>query len=214
MVLQVGVVLSFFISNKKRKKKNKEKKNNSPLKWQNLSVEESRADMVKPLCLKDIYKTHIYSNREWHSSCCISLKIQIDLDIDVSYEDNQTSSPMDISTASTCLLSRLCALQGRAQHDPLIRAPAAPTRSPGSPRCASHQLCQHMACSQGRQFIITWCRLQMATSLVPMRSHPLQSVGSPLSCHGDVWSLRTPPRTWSGEVLSKVSYIKGVERQN
>lgn len=46
---------------------------------------------------------------------------------------------MDISTASTCLLSRLCALQGRAQHDPLLRAPAAPTRSPGSPRCASHQ---------------------------------------------------------------------------
>lgn len=92
--------------------------------------------MVKALCLKDIYKTHIYSNREWHSSCCISLKIQIDLDIDVSYEDNQTSSPMDISTASTCPLSRLCASQWRAQHDPLLRAPA---RSPGSPRCASQQ---------------------------------------------------------------------------
>jgi len=111
--------------------------NNSPLQWQNPSAEESRADMVKALCLKDIHKIHIYSNREWHSSCCISLKIQIGLDIDVSYQDNQASSPMDISAASTCLLSRLCASWRRDKHDRLLRAPAAPAHgqpaAPGAP---------------------------------------------------------------------------------
>lgn len=87
--------------------------------------------MVKALCLKGIHKIHIYSNREWHSSCCISLKIQIDLDIDVSYQDNQASSPMDIRTASTCLLSRLRASQWRAAHHPLP--------DPCRPRYTSHQ---------------------------------------------------------------------------
>lgn len=165
--------------------------NNSPLQWQNPSAEESRADMVKALCLKDIRKIHIYSNREWHSSCCISLKIQIDLDIDVSYQDNQASSPMDISTASTCLLSRLCASWWRDKHDLLLRAPTAPVHGPWHQQPAAHgapptRLCQHMECSQGRQLIIIWCRLQMVTSLASTQSCPSWGAESPLSlCRGE-----------------------------
>lgn len=121
-------------------KKNVE--NNSPLWWQNPSAEESRADMVKALRLKGIHKIHIYSNREWHSSCCISLKTQIDLDIDVSYQDNQASSPMDISTASTCLLSRLCVPRGEGINMICSSEPPLPpctVRGTSSPQCTSHQ---------------------------------------------------------------------------
>lgn len=125
---------------------------------------------------------------------------------------------MDISTASTCLLSRLCASWWRDKHDPLLRAPAAP-RAPAarSPRCASHQAVPAHGVQSGEatynylmqiadgHFISTDAEpplVRRGVAFVPLRRGVARLF----------WSFSPSPRVWSGEVLSEVSYVKEVEK--